>query len=114
MRQTTGAKVQFNVETGAKVPFIVENVTRCMCPGCPVQSASQCVSGKMLGIEDVLKSNPLKREDVPGDYCSTGTATCQDIDISQACSCFDCPVYSEYQLASGQPTCYFCKDGNAR
>jgi hypothetical protein len=65
----------------------------------------------MLKIEYALESNPLQREEIPGEYCSAGTASCEDIDVSRACSCFGCPIYSTYQLASGQPTCYFCRDG---
>lgn len=96
-----------------KVLFNTENVNKCLCPKCPVQRNSQCVSHKMLKIEYALDLNPLEHEEIPGEYCAAGTATCQDIDTSRACSCFGCPVYSTYNLTSGQPTCYFCRDGMA-
>lgn len=98
----------------AKVPFVTANATRCMCPRCPVQAKSACVSGKVAGIKDALKRNPLKREDIPGVYCSTGTATCQDINTKQSCVCGACPVFAQYKLASGQPVGYYCRDGAAR
>lgn len=96
------------------VPFTTENMIKCMCPECGVQSESKCVSDKMSKLNDALNSNPLEREDIPGEYCSTGTATCQDIDTGQACTCFDCPVYIEYKLDGGEPTCYYCQSGRAR
>jgi hypothetical protein len=27
-----------------KVPFIADNVSKCLCPGCPVQARSKCVA----------------------------------------------------------------------
>ncbi len=62
-----------NVST--RVPFTVATVSKCMCPKCPVQSKSQCVSEKISDIAKALKEPMLKREDIPGVYCSTGNAT---------------------------------------
>lgn len=98
----------------SKVPFTASNVTKCMCPRCPVQGKSQCVSGKMSAIQKSLKSPTLKREDIPGEYCATGTASCDDIDTKQSCMCGACPVFSQYKLDKGQPAGYFCRDGMAR
>jgi len=100
--------------TGAKVPFINETVTKCKCPKCPVQSKSQCVSGKLSTMKDALKSNPLKREDIPGVYCSTGTATCRDLDPKQSCICGGCANFSQYKLASFKPVGYYCRSGSAK
>ena len=100
--------------TAVKVPFIVSNVSKCMCPKCPVQGKSQCVAGKLTTIKDALKANPLKREDIPGVYCSTGTATCRDLDPKQSCMCGTCAVFNQYKLAGFSPVGYYCRDGNAR
>ena len=100
--------------TGVKVPFVKASVSKCMCPKCPVQSKSQCVSGKLSTIKDALKANPLKREDIPGVYCSTGTATCRDLDPKQSCICGGCAVFSQYKLAGFKPVGYYCRDGNAK
>jgi hypothetical protein len=99
---------------GVKVPFIVASVSKCMCPKCPVQSKSQCVSGELSTIKDVLKANPLKREDIPGVYCSTGNATCRDLDPKQSCICGGCGVFSQYKLAGFKPVGRYCHDGSAK
>jgi hypothetical protein len=98
----------------SKVSFTGENVGSCMCPKCPVQGASACVKGKVSGIKDALKRNPLRREDIPGLYCSTGNATCGDLDPSKSCMCGNCPIFSKYKLASGTPVGYYCRDGGSR
>ncbi len=98
----------------AKVPFSTANVGKCMCPQCPVQSKSQCAAGKLATIKDALAKKPLSREDIPGVYCSTGTATCNDLDPSQSCICGTCAVFNQYNLASGKPVGYYCRDGFAK
>ncbi|MBI2906053.1 MAG: DUF2769 domain-containing protein [Chloroflexi bacterium] len=102
------------VQTTVKVSFSKTNVTRCMCPQCPVQVKSVCVKGKAKSLSESLKRVPLQREDIPGMYCSTGTAACADIDTKQNCICPACWVFSKYNLGSGQPVDYFCSKGAAR
>ena len=97
----------------AEVPFTQENTQRCLCPRCQVQAKSSCVAEKKAGLEVALSHNPLVREDIPGQYCGTGTATCDDINPSRPCSCFDCQVYEQYSLAQGKPNCYYCMNGSA-
>lgn len=101
-------------KTSAKVPFTAAGVAQCMCPTCPVQSASACIRGKVSGIQSALKKSPLDGEDIPGLYCSTGTATCRDVDPDKNCICGVCAVFLQYDLGTGTPPGYFCRDGNAR
>ena len=103
-----------NQAISAKVPFSASNVGKCMCPKCPVQSKSQCVSGKVTTIQASLAKKPLIREEIPGIYCSTGTATCKDLDPKQTCLCGGCAVFSNYKLDAGTPAGYFCRDGYAK
>ena len=98
----------------AKISFNPANVMKCTCPKCPVQGKSKCVKGKMGGIKEALKKNPLRREEVPELYCSTGTASCKDIDPKQKCICMSCPIWAEYKLAGAKPVEYFCRDGAAK
>ena len=98
---------------GVKVPFQAATVNKCLCPRCPVQTKSTCVSGKLSTFKEALKAKPPKKEDIPAVYCSTGTATCSDIDTKQSCRCGGCPVYSQYNLDSFQPVGKFCRDGAA-
>ncbi len=98
-------------QTAVRVPFIAANVGKCMCPKCPVQSKSSCVAGKLSTIEAALKANPLKKEDIPGVYCSTGKATCTDINPNASCLCGACGVYDQYKLANFKPGGRFCGNG---
>ena len=98
----------------AKIRFSASNVGKCMCPKCPVQTKSQCVSGKLASIKDALAKSPLIREDIPGVYCATGTATCTDLDPKQSCLCGGCAIFIQHNLASGTPAGYFCRDGFAK
>ncbi len=96
----------------AEVPFTQENARRCLCPHCQVQAKSRCVVEKRAGLEVALSHNPLVHEDIPGQYCGAGNATCDGLNPSQPCSCFDCQVYEQYSLTQGKPNCYYCINGS--
>lgn len=61
--------------TGTKTPFSTAEVGLGMCPTCPVEAASSCVTGDISGIQGTPKKSPHQPEDVPGRYRSTGAAT---------------------------------------
>ena len=103
-----------NQTIGNKVPFTPANIGECLCPKCPVQSKSQCVSGKIATIAGALSKNPLNAEEIPGLYCVTGNATCQDLDAEQPCICDGCAVYRDYNLENGMPDGNYCADGYAK
>ncbi|HEX7467003.1 MAG TPA: DUF5518 domain-containing protein [Methanobacterium sp.] len=98
------------------IAFNVENVQKCLCPTCPVQAESDCAKEKLIKLQEMMQSeeemNPTP-EDVPGVYCSTGNATCTDIDPSKECQCPKCPMWEEYDLENGEPAGVFCRDGKA-
>lgn len=98
----------------ANIPFIEENVKKCMCPSCPVQSMSRCARDKMKGLKETLKANPLPAASIPGLYCASGKAACQDIDFKKPCLCESCLVYAQYKLKAVQPNLYYCRDGAAK
>ncbi len=114
MQQTTRTGIPLVRTASDRVPYIIDNVNRCMCPGCPVQGDSQCVSEKAASLGPMPLSTLPSADDMPGEYCAAGVATCEDIDSNRPCSCFGCPVYEENSLANGQPTCYYCRDGSSR
>jgi hypothetical protein len=95
----------------AKVAFTAENMKMCICPGCPVQSASACVKEQAAVLKETLKSNPLKADKIPGLYCASGVATCKDIDFKKPCICNSCVVYAQNKLKGGKPLLFFCRDG---
>jgi hypothetical protein len=96
------------------VPFTVTNVSKCMCPKCPVQTESKCINGKLSTIKSALKNKPLRCEEIPGVYCSSGTATCQDISPDKSCICGTCSVLTEYKLGTLNSVGYYCKNGAAK
>jgi hypothetical protein len=97
--------------TPSKIPFSSSNVMRCMCPKCPVQANSVCIKSKIALLKEALTIDPIRPEDIPGMYCATGIAFCNDTDFSKMCSCPDCPIYIDYQLIKGTPKKYYCRDG---
>lgn len=101
-------------EVRSRVDFTSHNVSRCLCPECPVQGKSQCVASQKKEITKALKKNPLKREEIPAVYCSTGTATCSELDFTESCICGSCSVFDEYNLVQGQPVLYYCRDGSSK
>jgi Family of unknown function (DUF5518) len=107
------------VPTARKSPIIVfnlGNIQKCLCPTCPVQAESECAKEKTMKMQEMMGSEEkmtLKYEDVPGMYCTTGKATCTDIDPSKECQCPNCPIWAENDLEHGQPMGVFCRDGKA-
>ena len=67
---------------------------------------------KNMSNDDSSKMVP-KAEDMPGPYCATGFAICEDFDFSKMCICSECQVFKDFNLAKARPNIYFCKDGKA-
>lgn len=95
------------------VPFNSTNVGKCLCPNCPVQSISQCAAYKLATISESLLKDPLQKEDIPGEYCSTGVATCRDLDPTLECMCPQCTVFEQYALSNCTPVGWYCSNGFA-
>jgi len=106
-----------NTSENSKVPYTIENIKRCMCPKCPVQANSKCAMDKLGNLvrelETAREGEVPEPQDVPGVYCSTGKATCQDLNPNQQCICNTCAVWNEYHLGEGAPSMYFCQNGKA-
>ncbi len=103
--------------TDFEVPYARSNVEKCRCPQCPVQADSKCAQDKIDNLKTVMANLSGERvpdpEDVPGVYCSTGKAICQDLNPDQQCICYTCTVWKEYDLEEGMPSMYFCQNGKA-
>jgi hypothetical protein len=102
------------METGVLVPFVAVNFDKCLCIKCPVQLRSPCVKGKFVNLKDSLNKNPLEKEDIPGVYCSSGTATCTDIKSTEECVCGKCVIFPEYKLYDHPPMGHYCVNGDVR
>jgi hypothetical protein len=93
-----------------QVSYIMENLTRCRCPQCPVHGSSACVMRRVAG-----RPIPLTQLPPPGEaesvYCSeaVGASACGDLDGTLECLCPTCPVWQKHGLRSR----YFCMQGPA-
>lgn len=101
-----------------KVPYTQENAIMCICTKCPIQAESTCAGTKVRAMEAMMEKGMPQGmmpppSDVPGLYCSTGVATCKDLDTTKMCVCTVCPVWDKYKLEAGTPMGYFCRDGKA-
>ena len=74
-----------------KVPYTLANIEKCMCSLCPVQADSKCAQDKLTSSKAAMKQMPRGEVpnpgSVPGIYCSTGKATCQDLNPDKQCIC---------------------------
>ena len=100
-----------------KVPYTVSNIRRCRCPQCFVQADSECVKEMYSGLKNELESlgriEVPEHLKVPGIYCSTGIATCKDLNYNKQCICYTCPVWDCYELEHSKKIMYFCTKGEA-
>ncbi|MDY9924842.1 MAG: hypothetical protein U2M67_00965 [Methanosarcina sp.] len=46
-------------------------------------------------------------------YCSTGKATCQDLNSDKQCIRNTCDVWKEYDLGESRSPQYFCQNSKA-
>jgi len=117
----TEAENRFTKEKGRGtdllVPYARSNIERCKCSQCPVQGDSKCAKDKLQSSGETMKKMPggevPNPEDVPGIYCSTGKATCQDLNFDRQCICGTCEVWKEYGLEEADPNNHFCHHGRA-
>jgi hypothetical protein len=90
-----------------QVAFTQDNITKCQCTSCPVQASSDCAMDKTRTMQ--AKDTMPSPEDAPKVYCSTGKATCTDLDLSKQCVCPTCSVWSENALSNYK----YCQNGSA-
>lgn len=63
-----------------ELPLSRENAKKCICWQCPVQDNSQCIKENSDKMGEVMTSKFFDPKIVPGLYCTSGAASCQDID----------------------------------
>ncbi len=74
----------------------------------PVQAGSSCIMDKKAKAmqKEMAHMEPV---DIPGLYCATGKATCQDLKLTRQCLCSGCMVWAEYNLSSN----HYCAWGSS-
>ncbi len=109
--------ITFERGTDFVVPYISVNINRCRCQQCPVQAESNCTRDKVKSSKKAMESMPEgevpDQEDFAGVYCSTGKATCQDLNFDRQCICGSCEVWEKYDLKDANPNNHFCQHGRA-
>ena len=100
--------------TDVKVPFTKLNAKKCICWQCTVQTDSACIKKNAEKMGEVMSTNFFEPKIVPGLYCSSGVASCKDIDTNRSCICYKCPVFIDYNLEEYQPIDHYCKNGSAK
>ncbi|WP_414469121.1 DUF2769 domain-containing protein [Methanobacterium sp. ACI-7] len=95
----------------------IENLQKCICPECSVQSKSQCADEKlenMIEKELMQEKNISNPDEIPGLYCVTGKSKCKDFDSEQSCQCSGCDIWKKYELDKREPEEYYCVKSEAR
>ena len=101
-----------------KVDYNLENMLKCICCKCDVQTRSDCAKERTIRFK---KSKPkdwkqfpvFEPEEFPWLYCATGKASCHDLNFEEKCKCKDCKVWKENNLESSDILEYYCRDGKA-
>jgi hypothetical protein len=99
-----------------KVELNRENINRCLCKICPVQTESKCSKDKLDIVNEKIKregdvQDILNPEEIPLVYCAIGKASCSDLSSRELCKCTQCNVWLENNLANNEPIEYFCVEG---
>lgn len=79
-----------------RVAYTKENVDKCWCGSCPVQKDSACAKELYERAKDATDLPPA--EQLPGLYCATGKARCEDLEWTNLCNCPACLVWAENRL----------------
>jgi hypothetical protein len=118
-----------------RVPLNSDVVNKCMCDTCPVQAQSACARPKIQNMvkmrasvsaaktmgsgmpmnmaQTPMRNMEMNPNEIAGPYCTTGVASCMDLDINKACICPSCQVYKEYNLRNARPVEHFCFNDRA-
>lgn len=118
------------------VAYNASNLQKCRCGACPVHNTSQCVAGRMAGMQAAMQpamagqpgpsmgggtaaqpgaqAQAVRVPDpdlMEGVYCSqaVGKSPCNDLNGRLACVCPTCAVWTENNLTTN----YFCIHGAA-
>ena len=78
-----------------------------------MQADSVCAKEKLIKMQE-MEDKVSDPELVPVLYCASGKTSCKDLDFNQISQCGSCAVWKENHLENGEPSFYFCQDGEAK
>ncbi len=101
-----------------EIDFNKENMEKCLCPDCPVQTGSSCVKDQVKDMKEIQSGDVdsgflVGPEEVPQLYCATGKTNCTDLYTHEECQCPKCDVWKENDLEVRGAPAYFCTNGRA-
>jgi hypothetical protein len=102
-----------------KIDFNLENLEKCLCNECPVQSKSPCINDQVKMMEEIGHSVDIdsgfvmESGKVPSLYCASVKTSCSDLKFHEECQCKNCDIWKEYDLEVRESPAYFCKNGKA-
>jgi len=104
-----------------QVEYNLENMLKCICCKCEVQTQSSCATDRTQKIQKIEARGleaitVFKPKEFPWLYCSTGKAECHDLNFEKECKCKECKVWMENNLEQDDISEYYCyiKIGNKR
>ena len=97
-----------------QVDYNLENMLKCICCKCEVQTHSKCAKNRTERIQKIeakgLEAIPVfKPKEFPWLYCSTGKAECLDLSFKEKCKCKECKVWKENNLEQADISEYYCR-----
>lgn len=103
MGSTIGAMItkkspEMETRNKSNIELNIENIQKCACLECPIQTESKCAQNKIENIQEMRKIEKNivpKPENIPGMYCITGITTCNDFKIKETCNCSNCNIFKE-------------------
>jgi hypothetical protein len=94
------------------VQYSLESLKKCICPGCPVQTASECIrQSARSSVPAILAGEMPPPASAAALYCAAivGRSDCGDFKIDEQCQCPSCEVWVEGCLGAR----YFCAKGSS-
>ena len=97
-----------------EIEFNLENIEKCLCIKCKVQSKSQCVKDKLILLQEkALSGAVIEPGEFPALHCASGREHCTDLDGHENCICINCTIWKENDLETGTPGRFFCMEGRS-
>ncbi|MGF7118743.1 DUF5518 domain-containing protein [Methanobacterium oryzae] len=92
------------------IELTIENIQKCACLECPIQTESMCAQNKIENMKEMMKIEKnmvLEPKNIPGMYCITQVTACNDFNTNKTCNCSNCNIFKENKLENSIG--HFCR-----